>query len=191
LGTISLALLPSRLGEDDRIALRRSLVAAADGFLADEAKTGYQIPYAGAWLWGSNSFILNRAIILALACDFTGEARYRDGVIDGMDFILGRNPLDRSFVTGTGARPMTNPHHRFWTHQLDPNMPGPPPGVLSGGPNANASDPTAIALRGHCAPAACWMDDARAFSVNEVAINWNAPLVWVSAWLSEPRMTKD
>jgi endoglucanase len=188
LGTISLVLLPNGLAESERAALRRGLVAAADGFLADEAKTGYRIPYApAAWLWGSNSFILNRAIILALANDFTGEARYRDGVIDAMDFILGRNPLDRSFVTGTGARPMMNPHHRFWTHQLDPHMPGPPPGVLSGGPNSNASDPTAIALRGHCAPAACWMDDARAFSVNEVAINWNAPLVWVSAWLSERR----
>ncbi|MDB5692411.1 MAG: glycosyl hydrolase [Alphaproteobacteria bacterium] len=188
LGTISLALLPSRLDANDRAALRRSLVAAADGFLADEAKTGYRIPYAPpGWPWGSNASILNRALILALANDFTGEARYRDGVIDAMDFILGRNPLDRSFVTGTGARPMTNPHHRFWTHQLDPAMPGPPPGVLSGGPNSNASDPTAIGLRGHCAPAACWMDDARAFSVNEVAINWNAPLVWVSAWLSEPR----
>jgi endoglucanase len=29
----------------------------------------------------------------------------------------------------------------------------------------------------------CWADDWRAFSMNEVAINWNAPLVWVSAWL--------
>lgn len=66
-------------------------------------------------------------------------------------------------------------------------MPGPPPGVLSGGPNSSPSDPTAMALRGRCAPAACWMDDARAFSVNEVAINWNAPLVWVSAWLAERR----
>ena len=186
LGTISLALLPSGLRPEERATLRRGLVTAADGFLADEQKTGFQIPYApAAWPWGSTSSILNRAIVLALASDFTGEARYRDGVIDAMDFILGRNVLDRSFVTGTGARPMTNPHHRFWTHQLDASMPGPPPGVLSGGPNSSPSDPTAVALRGHCAPAACWMDDARAFSVNEVAINWNAPLVWVSAWLAE------
>ena len=25
-------------------------------------------------------------------------------------------------------------------------------------------------------------DDARAYAVNEVAINWNAPLVWLAAW---------
>ena len=47
----------------------------------------------------------------------------------------GRNPLDRSFVTGYGARPMEHPHHRFWAHSLDPAYPPPPPGVLSGGPN--------------------------------------------------------
>jgi endoglucanase len=186
-GTISLALVPNALPAAERERLRRSLVAAADGFLQDEARSGYAIPYAPAgWPWGSTSSVLNRAIVLALAADFTGQARYRAGVVDAMDFILGRNPLDRSFVTGTGARPMENPHHRFWTRQLDPRQPGPPPGVLSGGPNSTAmGDPVASTLRGHCAPMACWADDARAFTVNEVAINWNAPLVWVSAWLSE------
>ncbi len=149
-GTISLALLPNGLSAGERAALRRSLAAAADGFLADEDRTGYHIPYAPAgWPWGSTSSLLNRAIVLALAHDFTGAARYRDGAIDAMDFILGRNPLDRSFVTGTGARPMEHPHHRFWTHQLDPAMPGPPPGVLSGGPNSTyMSDPVACSPEG-------------------------------------------
>jgi endoglucanase len=188
-GTISLALVPNALPGEERERLRRSLVAAADGFLQDEARSGYAIPYAPAgWPWGSTSSVLNRAIILALASDWTGEARHRGGVVDAMDFVLGRNPLDRSFVTGTGARPMENPHHRFWTRQLDPRQPGPPPGILSGGPNSTAmGDPVASSLRGHCAPMACWADDARAFTVNEVAINWNAPLVWVSAWLAERR----
>jgi endoglucanase len=36
-----------------------------------------------------------------------------------------------------------------------------------------------------CAPQTCWADDIRAYSLNEVAINWNAPLVWVSAWLAD------
>ena len=34
-------------------------------------------------------------------------------------------------------------------------------------------------LKGRCAPQRCWRDDARAFAINEVAINWNAPLLWV------------
>jgi hypothetical protein len=31
----------------------------------------------------------------------------------------------------------------------------------------------------------CWRDDISGFSMNEVAINWNAPLVWVAAWLAQ------
>ena len=187
LGTITLALVPNGLAKEDVTRLRASIATAADRFLADEPRTGYAIPYAPAqWPWGSTSSLLNRAMLLAYAADWMGKQRYRDGVIDAMDFILGRNAVDRSFVSGYGARPIANPHHRFWAHSLDPKLPGPPPGVLSGGPNSGSfSDPVAAKMRGHCIGQACWADDIQAFTMNEVAINWNAPLVWVSAWLAE------
>jgi endoglucanase len=125
---------------------------------------------------------------MGVAYDFTRAERYRDGVTDSIDFILGRNPLDRSFVSGYGARPMLNPHHRFWAHQANPKLPGPPPGVMSGGPNSTSmGDPVASQMKGKCAPQKCWVDDVRAFSLNEVAINWNAPLVWVAAYLDKGR----
>jgi endoglucanase len=208
LGLITLATVPNRLPESEVAALRRRLVAGADSFLAERGGEGYRIPFAGTcrmppgfvpppgftpparcYVWGSNAVLLNRAMILALAADFTGEARYRAGVIDVMDYLLGRNPLDQSYVSGYGVRAMANPHHRFWAHSLDPALPGPPPGVLSGGPNSTSlgADPVGRELRGHCAPQACWRDDIRAYSLNEVAVNWNAPLVWVSAWLAEAR----
>jgi endoglucanase len=79
---------------------------------------------------------------------------------------------------------MRNPHHRFWAHSMDPALPPPPPGALSGGPNGGRQDEVAREM-GRCAPMMCWRDDIRAFSLNEVAINWNAPLVWVSAFLAE------
>lgn len=83
---------------------------------------------------------------------------------------------------------MRNPHHRFWAHQLDRAYPLPPPGVLSGGPNNTAmTDDVAKRLKGKCAPQRCWADDAHAYALNEVAINWNAPLVWVAAWLDKDR----
>ena len=185
LGTVTLATVRTRLTGRETAALRASIRSAADSFLADRQKVGYALPYApeGGWPWGSTSSILNRAMLLAIAHDLTGKPRYRDGVVDAMDFILGRNPLDRSFVTGYGARPMLNPHHRFWARQADPLYPPPPPGALSGGPNDTMmTDEVAPSIKGKCAPQACWLDDYRAFSLNEVAINWNAPLVWVSSW---------
>ena len=187
LGTITLATAPNSLEATEVARLRSGIVAAADRFLADRDKVGYQLPYdTDRWPWGSTSSILNRAMLLALAHDFTGEVKYREGVIDAMDFILGRNPLDRSFVSGYGARPMQNPHHRFWARQLDARYPPPPPGAISGGPNNTAmNDPVATKLKGKCAPQTCWADETESYALNEVAINWNAPLVWVSAWLAE------
>ncbi len=185
LGLVTLALDPDALEPGERDRLRRSLVAAADRFAEERERTGYHIPRdAGDWAWGSNSDLLNRALLLALAHDFTGQDHYRHAVIDVMDYLLGRNPLDRSYVAGYGERPMEHPHHRFWAPSYDQGHPAPFPGALSGGPNNTAMiDPVAKRLRGHCAPLACWADDAEAYALNEVAINWNAPLVWVAAWL--------
>ena len=185
LGTIALALHPEAIGEVEATRLRREIAAAAGRYVSEAEQTGYHVPFTGRWGWGSTAVLLNRAMLSALAHDFTGEAKYRDGVVDVMDFILGRNPLDVSFVSGYGTRPMQNPHHRFWAHSMDSNYPPPPPGALSGGPNENTSqDDVAKTLKG-CAPHTCWADDIRAYSLYEVAINWNAPLVWVSAWLAD------
>lgn len=184
LGTITLATHPSALQEGEGKRLRTALIAAADGFLADVPGSGYRIPFPNRYSWGSNSNLLNRAMLLGLAFDLTRDAKYRAGVIDVADYLLGRNPNGVSYVSGYGTRSMQNPHHRFWAPSLDPRLPGPPPGALSGGPNALAmSDPVATKLRGHCAPQRCWADDVHAYALNEVAINWNAPLVWVAAWL--------
>lgn len=184
LGTITLATasgIPSAI----RAAARASIVAAADRFLAETAHAGYRIPYASqTYSWGSNSGILNRAMLLGLAQRFTGDVRYRAAAVDAADYILGRNPLGQSYVSGTGWKPLINPHHRFWAHQASSAYPPPPPGVLSGGPNSSAmADPIAMKLKGHCAPQRCWADDINAYALNEVAINWNAPLVWVAAYL--------
>ncbi|MEP9359741.1 glycoside hydrolase family 9 protein [Sphingomonas sp. KR3-1] len=185
LGTITLTTRPSALPAVEVQRLRAMLVAAADRFLADEAGNGYRIPLAH-YSWGSNGALLNRAMVLGVAGDLTRDPKYRAGVIDAVDYVLGRNPNRISYVSGYGADSMQNPHHRFWAHSLDPALPGPPPGVLSGGANSTAmADPVAMKLQGKCAPQRCWADDVHAYALNEVAINWNAPLVWVAAWLAE------
>ncbi len=193
-GTASLGVLSLARHAPPGSAWGRAIVAAADRFLAERKDVGYAIPYAPekGYPWGSTSSLLNRSILLAVAHDSTGEQKYLDGVVDNLDFLLGRNPLDRSFVTGTGARPMLNPHHRFWANLPDQGFPGPPPGVVSGGPNSNSSpraDEPVGPPKG-CAPQTCWVDDVGSFTTNEVAINWNAPLVWVTAWLDERSRTR-
>lgn len=189
LGTITLALTPNALTQAEVATARANLVASARAYAEAAQGQGYALPYASpAYPWGSNSAILNRALVLGLAYDFTGEQIFRDRAVDAMDYILGRNPLDRSYVTGFGARPMRHPHHRFWAQQADPRYPAPPAGVLSGGPNSSSmTDTVAETMKGKCAPQTCWTDDYRAFTQNEVTVNWNAPLVWTAAWLDDTR----
>jgi endoglucanase len=189
LGTISLAVAPNALPAADVADCRKAVQAAADTYLGLISQQGYRVPFKPGkhgYPWGSNSFVLNNAIVMALAFDFTKEARYLDGVAEAMNYILGRNPLDKSYVTGYGARPLEHPHHRFWAHQANASFPSPPPGAVSGGPNSGLQDPyvQAAGLAG-CAPEKCFVDNIEAWSANEIAINWNTPLAWVAAFLDE------
>lgn len=184
LGTVTLASAP-RLSEAERRTARDNLVAAARQYLAEAKTQGYAFPRGGdRFEWGSNSVLMNRAMILGLAHDFTGEAAFRQGVIASLDYLLGRNPLDQSFISGWGERAMRHPHHRFWAAGAGPDWPEPPAGALSGGPNnTNMADEVAKPMQGRCAPLACWADHIDSYALNEVAINWNAPLVWVAAFI--------
>ncbi len=189
LGTISLAIVPNTLPPKDIDDCKVSIEAAADAFQALVDQQGYRVPFkpgAKGYPWGSNSFILNNALILGLAHDFAGDSKYLNAAAEALNYVLGRNPLDKSFVTGYGERPLMNPHHRFWAHQANAAFPPPPPGVLSGGANSGLQDPyvQAAGLQG-CAPEKCYADNIEAWSANEEAINWNAPLAWVTAFLDE------
>jgi endoglucanase len=188
LGTITLALVPNRLAEAEVAKARARIVAVAEAVTAIVAREGYRVPLrpdAGGGLpWGSNSVVLNNIVVLGLAHEFTGDEAFRTAAIDGMDYLLGRNPMGVSYVSGHGTRALAHPHHRFWAEQKDPRYPFPPPGAVSGGPNSGVNDPTAKAagLAGG-PPFKSYIDHIESWSTNEVAINWNAPLVWAAAWL--------
>lgn len=187
LGNLSLLTAGDSLTAAERSTLVANLTAFADELLDLAAHEGYRIPFGGPYRWGSNSAFANNGLVLGLAFDASGDPRYRQGVVDAMDYLLGRNPNNKSYVSGHGEHPMMNPHHRFWAHQADPAYPGPPPGALSGGPNFSdpAQDSIAAEIRADCAPQTCYEDHVFAYSLNEVAINWNAPLFWIAAFLDE------
>ncbi|MDP9000868.1 MAG: glycoside hydrolase family 9 protein [Myxococcota bacterium] len=189
LGSISLAVVPNGLTKEVAAA-RMAILKAADAYVRVDQEEGYRLGFkpdaSGKYPWGSNGCVVNNALVMALAYDFSKDPKYMAAVENTMSYVLGKNPLDQSYVTGYGFRPLQNPHHRFWAHQATAGFPSPPPGVMSGGPNSNLQDPyvRAAGLRG-CAPMKCFADNIEAFSANEEAINWNAPLAWVAAFLDE------
>ncbi|MGW4163335.1 glycoside hydrolase family 9 protein [Streptomyces sp. NPDC004788] len=186
LGRLVLATVPNGLPASDLARIRASVTAAADGYLSRMAAQGYAVPVpADGYFWGSNGEVANDAIVMAVAGELTGDGRYRAGALETMDYLLGRNALGVSYVTGHGERFSQNQHHRFWAHQLDASLPHPPAGSLAGGPDSALQDPVAQEKLTGCAPAACYIDDIGSYSTNEVAVNWNAPLAWLAAYAAE------
>ncbi len=186
LARMDLAALAPRL--INRQEVRRSVLEGADAILAVAAAQAWGQPYApatGIWAWGSTSQILNNLMVLGTAYDLSGRARYRDAVLEGLGFILGRNAQNISFVTGYGSVYSQNQHSRMYAAQLDPSLPHPPPGTIAGGPNSELQDPLASQLLAGCSPQFCYIDDIQSWSTNELAINWNAALAWVAAFAAD------
>jgi endoglucanase len=184
LGDTTLAMVPNGLPAADVSATRSAFASYADRLLSQANSQAYPALTA-AFYWGSNGVVTNAANVLALAHDFTGQQRYRAGVYQALDYLFGRNPFNHSYVTGYGERVTRNVHHRFWANQLDSSLPIAPPGALAGGPNVDLQDPVAQAQLAGCRPQKCYLDDINAWSVNEVAINWNSALAWLAFWAAE------
>lgn len=185
-GRLDLALVPSAL--PGRAQVRRSIVDGADKYLAIQNANPYGVPYAptgNIWDWGSNSAVLNNMVIMASAYDITGRAKYRDGVLKGLDYLFGRNALNQSYVTGYGEVNSHNQHSRWYAHELDPTLPNPPRGTLAGGPNSLIQDPYAQSKLTGCVGQFCYIDDIQSWSTNELTINWNAPLAWVASFVAD------
>ncbi|MFJ6080244.1 glycoside hydrolase family 9 protein [Streptomyces sp. NPDC092369] len=185
-GRLDLATVPSRLPGRDKV--RASVVKGADGYLSTLKSQPYGMPYAppdNLYDWGSSHQILNNAVVLGTAYDLTGASKYRDGAVQSMDYILGRNALNMSYVTGYGEANSHNQHSRWYAHELDPNLPNPPRGTLAGGPNSSIQDPYAQSRLQGCVGQFCYIDDIQSWSTNETAINWNAALVRMASFVAD------
>lgn len=129
----------------------------------------------GDFNWGSNSGAMNQSIVLINAYLATNENKYLNEALKNIDYILGRNATGYCFVTGIGTRNPMHIHHR--TSVAD-GIAEPVPGLLAGGPNPAQQDkcegyPSKL-------PAESYLDADCSYASNEIAINWNAPLVYVA-----------
>jgi endoglucanase len=83
LGTISIAVVSTGLPANEVGAARAAIVHAADAFVGIDHDEGYRFGFepdsSGQYPWGSNSSILNHALVMALAYDFTKNPKYLNG----------------------------------------------------------------------------------------------------------------
>ncbi|MFF7264099.1 glycoside hydrolase family 9 protein [Streptomyces sp. NPDC008159] len=185
-GRLDLALVPNRLPGRDKV--RSSVIKGADRYLATLQDHPYGLPYApdkNLYDWGSNHQILNNAVVIASAYDLTGASKYREGALQSMDYLFGRNALNISYVTGYGEANAHNQHARWYAHQLDPAQPNPPVGTLAGGANSGIQDPFAQGKLQGCVGQFCYIDDIQSWSTNEHTINWNAALARMASFVAD------
>lgn len=163
----------------------QTLIASRIKTLADNLLSAwYASPYKismekNNFVWGSNSVALNQAMMLVQAYRLDGKRDYLDAAQAQLDYVLGRNATDTSFVTGFGKKSTLHPHHR--PSEAD-GIAEPIPGFIAGGPQPGQQDkagcqtayPSTIAAKSY-------LDHYCSYASNEIAINWNAPLVYVSA----------
>jgi endoglucanase len=171
------SLLRSKDGEYDT-KFRPALIAMADD-LTDAVKTSAFGVVMGKevsdFMWGSSSQAANQGILLMNAYLLTTDDKYRKAAATNVDYLLGKNATGYSFVTGFGSRPVMNPHHR---PSVSDGIEEPVPGLLSGGPNPGA----ALADRQYyefTEPETTFADVSGSYASNEIAINWNAPAVYL------------
>lgn len=160
--------------------LKAALVAFADQLVKAGEKTAYQVPMGGKardFVWGSNAVAGNQGIALVQAYRLTKNQKYLNSALANLDYLLGRNATGYSYLTGYGAKTPMFPHHRL---SVSDEVKEPIPGLLVGGPNPGQQDgctyPTKIADESY-------IDEECSYASNEIAINWNAPFMYLASAL--------
>jgi endoglucanase len=195
--TANLSLLALRPEGIDLAPVRRALFAYADecarhmgvGYpgvtkdaRSDRWDSGDRDDVDNNWRWGSNRLILDDGIVLAVAAeektragDRAAAAAYAGAAVRVMDYILGTNAMALSMVTGFGENAVERLH--------DPLVPDTEPGKMALGPNdwTNAGDPDMPAF-GSLPGMKMMPVKGRGWAAREVAIDGNAPLVWMAWW---------
>lgn len=183
LAWISLAQQRDKLAKADAELVTRRLRAFGDALATLWRDSAYRLTMDSAvdYGWGSNGHALNQALMLIQSYRVCNDRAQLDAAQSLLDYVLGRNPLGLSYVTGFGQRSPRHPHHR--PSEAD-GVEAPVPGFIVGGPNPGQQDQKGCPVRYPSAlPALSYIDHGCSYAANEVAINWNAPLVYVAAAL--------
>lgn len=188
LGALSL-LVGGRAGGAVLNMLHKEFVSAADDLAGLCGKSGWGVSITpDEYYWGSNMRVLTNGMVFLIADwleenSVTGKPRFKKYAAMQLNYLLGVNATGYSFVTGIGDFSVNYPHHRqVFADGIEECFPG----LVSGGPNSRLEDYYASqAIPKGTPPMKCYLDCTECYSLNEVAIYWNSPAVFLLAGLIE------
>jgi endoglucanase len=152
--------------------LKNEFIRLALWTMARIEYTSYNIPLAAPnhLFWGSSGLIATHAYVYDQVYQWTRQVKFKNAMTHCIDWILGRNPVGRIFVTGYGdALHGVDLYSFFWDDNFNA-----PPGYLCG--NINAFDETTIPIISH--PWKRFLNVQSAPTL-EPGIYWNAELAWL------------
>lgn len=143
--------------------LQENLIDAARDIASTTTNHPYGRPIGERYLWGCNGAVARVSPVLYAADRIEPSPEYTLAAGDAVHHLFGRNPFARSYVTGLGHKPPMHPHDR---RSGADDILSPWPGYLVGGPQRGPLD---------------WRDEQEDYRTNEIAINWNAALIYALA----------
>lgn len=171
----------TKIAANDIEMLKKNLINMSNDLLDGYKETAYAVPMCKSeknFIWGSNSVAANQAIALIQTYRISRDKKYLTAAVHFQDYLMGRNATGFSYVTGFGFKTPMYPHHR--PSGADGIL-EPIPGLLVGGPNPGKQDgctyPSSV-------PDEAFVDVTESYASNEVAINWNSPMVYL-VWALE------
>ncbi len=168
--------------------LKTALASYCNGLLSIVSADGLNVSMLPSdYGWGSNSVALNNAVLLIIGSVTSNNDSYAVAALQQLNYILGCNRLNMTFVTGVGSVYPMHIHHR---PSASDGIVEPIPGLMAGGPDKYLDDAVLQSLfTSSTPPARCYADNEGSYASNEIAINWNAPLVFVSGYFNESPAT--
>jgi endoglucanase len=166
-------MLKQQMKEMLKQQMKEMLLTRANVLMQKVARSGYRLAN-DQFIWASNKLAAEEGITLFYAYKLTDNSDYLKAAFDQLDYLLGRNSFNLSFVTGVGTNAVRNVHHRISRAQRIVI-----PGLLVGGLNTYAQDD--IAPKG-LGPKS-YLDDERSYATNEYAIDYNASLIGLMGML--------
>lgn len=164
-------------GQPVSTAIKKHVLGIADRYIEKVTTNAFGTVMgqsARDFNWGGNANAANQGILLIRAYLLTGDKKYVDHAVSNMDYLLGRNATGYSFVTGIGSKVPMFPHHR---PSAADGIEDPVPGLLVGGPNAAMQDKCRYEFT---EAETAYSDVTCSYASNEIAINWNAPVVYLA-----------
>ncbi len=157
--------------------MKQRLLRVADDYLFHVPKNAFVTVMGQSkrdFVWGSNGIAANQGVLLINAFLLTGDQKYIEGSASNLDYLLGRNATGYCFVTGCfGTKSPLRPSHLT---SMSDQVNEPVPGLLVGGPNTQRTDKIRYP---NTDPETSYVDSDNAYASNEVAIDWNASMVYL------------